>query len=57
MSSSSPHESDGRDEAEDLDRLVHDLRDQIDGLRARVSIARQVLTGEDDPSRSESAGG
>lgn len=34
------------DEPEELDRFVLELRDQIDGLRARVRVYREVISGD-----------
>lgn len=34
------------DEPEELDRFVIELRDQIDGLRARVRVYREVISGD-----------
>jgi hypothetical protein len=39
------------DEPEELDRFVHELRDQIDGLRARVRLYREVIGGDDREDR------
>lgn len=35
------------DEPEELERIVHELREQIDGLRARVRVYRELIGGED----------
>ena len=34
------------DEPEELERIVHELREQIDGLRAKVRVYREVIGGE-----------
>ncbi len=55
MSSSShkfppPQEPRSWDKPEELDRLIDELRDQIEGLRARIEDYRNVISGE-DPDR------
>lgn len=41
------------DEPEELERIVHELREQIDGLRARVRVYREVMSGEDEEGASK----
>lgn len=38
------------DEPEELERFVSELRDQIEGLRARVQVYRTVIAGDDAES-------
>lgn len=56
MSRKSSSEPRSWDEPDELDRLVHELREQIDGLRARVRVYREVIGGEaQDESASETS--
>ena len=47
MSRNLPKEPRSWDEPDELERIVQELREQIDGLRARVRVYREVIGGED----------